>query len=145
MQPHLLLICRETRFGFLPFDARSRHTLGFAPDLLSQNLWLWSQESELLTPNPRLSVAAGSAPLNYGRLLVKARVAVGSRRSQEETREDPEDRFTGEGLQGNSVWKSRGWEVVSGVLWRGQILWLDREWGWGIDGLGCQNQGLRIK
>lgn len=67
-------------------------------------------------------MAAGSAPLKYGRLLVKARVAVGSRGSQEEPREDPEDRFTGEGLQGNNVWKSHGWEAVSGMLWRGQIL-----------------------
>lgn len=66
-------------------------------------------------------MAAGSAPVSYGRLLVKPRAAVGSR-SQEETWEDPEDRVTGEGLQGNSVWKSRGWEAVSGLLWRGQIL-----------------------
>lgn len=53
---------------------------------------------------------------------MKVHVAVGSSRSQEETREDPEDRFTGEGLQVNSVCKSHGWETVTGMLGRGQIL-----------------------
>lgn len=53
---------------------------------------------------------------------MKVHVAVGSSRSQEETREDPEDRFTGEGLQVNSVCKSHGWKTVTGMLWRGQIL-----------------------